>query len=580
MAVSTFIDDRSNTYSTPYIPEKIVGFHGIDPDLVSSGVSYQGNSGEQVMHEQLPDLLGGTANGHYHLTQEELKKLGKIIQALIPDGRIDVVLPSGGTENHEALKNLLGGNAAGHFHLTDEELYKLDKIIQALIPAGQTEVTLPSATPATGTENHEALNNLLGGDTNGHYHFTEDEWTRLKTLLSSVFPPGSVAPKFPTGPTTPTADDDPDGDGVLSADAGLPPSDPPAWSNVALPNRCTFYEGAGNMYYGTIADNSNPKIRTALVLPMVYNGSTTAIRVYSTTNLTAWDAADSSVTIKSYGKTLAQCMCVDWNTKDNDSDVKFYYITYPSTQKNVNRKGTGGLGQQSLAEAKSLVACCVSADSNVAIFITEGGTVSRLTKKAKSATPNNEKATGDCKIKSVNLGCAIWIPAYNCFCVSGKDGVATSGTGEAWTKKAADGVNVPQDLRGLTYRADIEYTDNGGTKHTGCAFGWSADDKTFWKSYDGLNWMRHNVAPIPLKEVKSVAYSPTTGLYCAAGTPKSDDVGLHVFFSKNLAGWTKVNVSIDDLKAESVIWMANTGKFVLMPNSGSYLYTFTAADWK
>ena len=62
MAYSTFIDDHSNTYSEPYIPEKIVGFHGIDPDLVSVGVNviHNTSSGEKVMHELLTDLLGGS----------------------------------------------------------------------------------------------------------------------------------------------------------------------------------------------------------------------------------------------------------------------------------------------------------------------------------------------------------------------------------------------------------------------------------------------------------------------------------------------------------------------------------------
>ena len=599
MAYSTFIDDHSNTYSEPYIPDKIVGFHGIDPDLVSAGVNTISSSGEKVMHELLTDLLGGSASGHYHLTHDELAKLGKIIAALIPAGRTDVVLPSAGIDNHEALRNLLGGSSTGHYHLTQDELNRLGKLLSTLIPVGETEVRVPTTVlPSGGTDNHEALTNIQGGivNTDGtteHYHFTEDEWTRLKTLLSTTFPPGSVAPKFPTGPTTPAADDDPEGDGDLSADAGLPPTDPPEWGASALPKKHAFYEGAGNMYYGTIADGTKPYFRTALVLPMIYNDSKTAVRVNSTVDLNAWDSVKDSLTVKSYGKTLADCLYVDWNeeTLDKNTNRKLYYITYSSTQKNVNRKGSGGNGYQSLAKAQGLVAACVSADKNVEIFITDSGDVSRITRTLKVAksgkkkgqvtgvTLTVDKSVHSCKVKA-NMGCAIWIPAYNCFCVSGKDGVAVSGTGETWTKKAGDGTNAPIDLRGLTYRADIEYVDNGGQKYTGCAFGWSADDKTFWKSYDGQHWMRHNIKPIPLKEIKSVAYSPETGMYCAAGTPKSDDGGLYVYFSKNLAGWTKVKVSIDDLTAESIIWMANTGKFVLMPSSGSYLYTFKAADWK
>ena len=39
MAYSTWTDDHNNKFSTPYIPDKIVGFHGIDPDLVDGGGS-------------------------------------------------------------------------------------------------------------------------------------------------------------------------------------------------------------------------------------------------------------------------------------------------------------------------------------------------------------------------------------------------------------------------------------------------------------------------------------------------------------------------------------------------------------
>ena len=413
-------DDFKAKYVQPRIENITVGFSGIDPDEKGSALSDEqindlillylskltikidsGNldpdaqepevpsiplKPSEIPHERLDELLGGNIDGHYHLTEDELDKLDKLIRALIQNEQ--VVLPSGGTEDHEALQNILGGSATGHYHLTYEELDKLGKLIRALIPAGEVVI------PPSGTDDHEQLNSLLGGDANGHYHFTEDEWTRLKTLLSTTFPSGSITPSFPTGPATPTTDDeDPEGDGELSADAGLPPNAPPAWGTTDLPKKHAFYEDAGNMYYGTIADNSNPKIRTALVVPMIYNGSTTAIRVNSTVDLNTWDSVDSSVTIKSYGKTLAHCLYVDWNEPPLDKDVerKFYFITYPSTQKNVNRKGTGGNGQQSLANAKSLVAGCISADKNIAVFITDTGDVSRLTRTVKVAKSGKKK---------------------------------------------------------------------------------------------------------------------------------------------------------------------------------------------
>ena len=39
MTVRTWLDTEGNTFSEPYIPSNIVGFHGIDPDLVGGGGS-------------------------------------------------------------------------------------------------------------------------------------------------------------------------------------------------------------------------------------------------------------------------------------------------------------------------------------------------------------------------------------------------------------------------------------------------------------------------------------------------------------------------------------------------------------
>lgn len=59
----------------PYIPEKIVGFIGIDPDIVSSGNS--GTTPGNVVddHELLSNLLGGDGHGHYHVTLHQYEWL-------------------------------------------------------------------------------------------------------------------------------------------------------------------------------------------------------------------------------------------------------------------------------------------------------------------------------------------------------------------------------------------------------------------------------------------------------------------------------------------------------------------------
>ena len=71
----TFKDNFGNEYVDPYIPNKIVGFIGIDPDIVSSG---GGGSGIDD-HEQLRNLLGGDATGHWHVNAEQYHFLIEIM---------------------------------------------------------------------------------------------------------------------------------------------------------------------------------------------------------------------------------------------------------------------------------------------------------------------------------------------------------------------------------------------------------------------------------------------------------------------------------------------------------------------
>jgi len=71
--------------------------------------------------------------------------------------------------NHEKLSNLLGGNTDGHYHLTEEQLSKLNEIFH----------TIDNLT-------HENLPGLLGGNTNEHYHLTLDEYERFQQALTFV----------------------------------------------------------------------------------------------------------------------------------------------------------------------------------------------------------------------------------------------------------------------------------------------------------------------------------------------------------------------------------------------------------
>lgn len=106
---STFTDNFGNEYMQPYIPNKIVGFIGLDPDIVSSGGGEVGNRD----HEQLDNLFGGDdENGHWHLTDGEYQRLQEMLldNAVVPAIR------------HEALPDLLGGDRmGGHWHIGEKE---------------------------------------------------------------------------------------------------------------------------------------------------------------------------------------------------------------------------------------------------------------------------------------------------------------------------------------------------------------------------------------------------------------------------------------------------------------------------
>ena len=61
------VADFLERYEKPVVEEYIQGFSGIDPQRkVNAGI---------LDHEQLNGLLGGEADGHYHLSREQLEWL-------------------------------------------------------------------------------------------------------------------------------------------------------------------------------------------------------------------------------------------------------------------------------------------------------------------------------------------------------------------------------------------------------------------------------------------------------------------------------------------------------------------------
>ena len=65
-------NDLPNHYLLPYVCEcEYAPRVALDP--------------QDISHEKLGELLGGNDDGHYHLTEDEMTKLGKLSEALITD---------------------------------------------------------------------------------------------------------------------------------------------------------------------------------------------------------------------------------------------------------------------------------------------------------------------------------------------------------------------------------------------------------------------------------------------------------------------------------------------------------------
>ena len=65
------VEEFFTRYQEPTVDEYIVGFSGIDPPLRVSA--------SEINHEDMENVLGGEASGHYHLTREQWEKVTEIL---------------------------------------------------------------------------------------------------------------------------------------------------------------------------------------------------------------------------------------------------------------------------------------------------------------------------------------------------------------------------------------------------------------------------------------------------------------------------------------------------------------------
>ena len=590
--MKTFFDNYGNEFVSPYIPEKIVGFCGIDP-------SQKGLEKTEIvtLTAEQTALINQMINNYILRLQIHIDG-GDITQG--DDTPAPIFLTVKPNEvPHEELDTLLGGDDNGHYHLTEDELQKLNKLINTLIPngddgdVGDVEV------------DHEQLSNLLGGVASGHYHLTNDELDKIKILITTVFPSGSNTPVFPSGGGSGTGgggrgsgtggsgsgtggggsgtggggDDSSGGNDEEDLSyAGLPKIAPPAWkSNTFSGARSSFtstsnssstysaWYGVHRMYYGDIPIKfSNAWPTKFLVVPMSRDSSTTVKYFVCTQDLKTW-----YYWCTRSGMSTSNQYTADYIFITTSSKYYMLFLDYPNTVTTILYKNqnisNGGYYNGSLSmygDGRGWIACCYSQLLNLYIFASANGYINRYdpTSGSNGAIRKERIYTGLSTITPSCIACAPIGETSQILCVTGPEGTATSVNGDIWSAHT----DAPHNLRDIAYHEDI-----------GGFLAWSNDDKHFYKSADGETWYRHSAKAIPLDDVVTVAYSPDVDWYCAIGGNSK-----HAYFTQNFKNWIETTVSTANIPMGSVIWMPSTHKFVLMPSSGATYYTFDPADWK
>lgn len=528
-----------------------------------------------IDHEKLNNLQGGTNGEHYHMTQAELNALRKMKDAIISAAG-EVKLPEVITD-HEKLNNLLGGTTNGHYHLSKDDVQKLAKLTDTLIDAGG-EVSLPEE----GTNDHEELDSLLGGGDSGHYHLTSLELERMKTVLSVLYPMGATKPVFPSG----TDYSDISGDPF----AGLPKGKAPNW----VPNDFPYYNpsiqytthaGVHKMYYGKIPIPYDCPYSSGLFVSLKLGSE---YYFMNTKDLRTWNRANT----KSSGQTtyyyridnfptLDKGTCqyvyneVGYSQKSTPSNLYghcelwccsatmkttcAYVFGFWDTSTSTNSNGamyTAGDSNKVVTGLDSDIYCAVATSRHLNCAIIVGAKGYCYKKLYQKVFTKTKYTIGT----PVNSGCAAWSPDAYVFCVTGPEGTATSSDGEAWEVHT----DAPHNLMDMSYRADLH-----------CFFARGGDDKLFYASNDGVEWSKVNSTPIPLDTIAAVDYNPDLQWYCAIG-----GTSKYAYFSKDLEHWVRTTVTNGAaIEMGSVIWMPNTKKYVLMPTSGTYFYTFDPTEW-
>ena len=127
----SYKEEFERKYEQPYIGKVIVGFSGIDP----SRKQQEADTG--LSTEEVNELIAAyVRNLRIRIDSGNIDPYAEE-----PEAQYIPLRPS--EISHEALGGLLGGDVQGHYHLTDEELWKLSRLIAVLFPPGSDDPVIP-----------------------------------------------------------------------------------------------------------------------------------------------------------------------------------------------------------------------------------------------------------------------------------------------------------------------------------------------------------------------------------------------------------------------------------------------------
>lgn len=406
-----------------------------------------------------------------------------------------------------------------------------------------------------GGGNHEALEGLFGGTAeDGHYHITTDEHRRLEILIDALFPNDNDTIYIPY------IDGNENKIMPYSPFKNLPKGTPLDWTRLEYPSGFAPYSGVHKMFYGSYIyrTSSNSKylhIESGLHTLMVKGSTKSAV------SMTSLVSAATSVDEENY---IWEPTASNGNYYDYllDPNGVLYYTYGAGVLCTANTSTSNSASSYTIVTGDVLPDCnslCYSKNLNfiLAVGATGNAVIMRYSGAYYTGTASTRYSIGI----GVNPASAAWSPVHQVFCVTGPEGTATSQDGVTWVTHTSD--DVPKNLTDLTYREDLS-----------CFIAWSKDDKLFYASGDGETWQTVSNTPIPLDTVTCVDYTPSIGIYCAVGA------GNKAYFSKDLTTWTSTAIVNDtNITVGSVIYMANTRKYVLMPKTGNIFYTYDASNW-